>query len=86
MTAKHMLEGVMQWTRSRSHHQCAVFLGLDPASVSRLHKGKQTGLTIATLDQIQRRAEVPIDTLWAWYRLPHDAVLGRVSRADRSAQ
>lgn len=86
MTARHILEGVMQWTKARSHHQCAVLLGMDPASISRLHQGKQTGLTIATLDQIQRRTEVPIDTLFAWYRLPDGAVLGRVTRESAPAQ
>jgi hypothetical protein len=86
MTARHILEGVMQWTKSRSHHQCAVLLDIDPAVIARLNSGKQTGLTIATLDRIQRRTEVPIDTLLAWYRLPDGAVLGRVTRESAPAQ
>jgi len=78
MTTKHVLEGLMQWTKSRTHAQCAVALGLDNGKVSRIHSGKQTGMNMATVDMIQQRCGVPLETLFAWYRLPEGAVLGRV--------
>jgi DNA-binding Xre family transcriptional regulator len=80
MTAKHLLEGVMQSTRARSHHHCSILLGIDVATISRLNAGKTVGMRIQTLDHIQRKTEIPIETLFAWYRLPDGAVLGRVAR------
>jgi len=80
MTAKHIIEGVMQWTGARNHHQCAVLLDIEPAVVTRLSKGKQVGVRLDTLDQIQRKTQVPIDVLFDWYRLPDGAVLGRIAR------
>lgn len=78
MTTKHLLEGVMQWTGARNHHKCALLLELEQATVSRMARGKYTGMRTETLDQIQRISGVPIEMLFAWYRLPEDARLGRV--------
>lgn len=78
MTVKHLLEGAMQHTRSRNHHQLTVLTGLNTAAVSRMAAGKNIGMTIRTLDRIQRTTGVPIDTLFAWYRLPDGATLGRI--------
>jgi hypothetical protein len=79
MTAKHLLEGVMQSTGARSHHHCSKLLGLDPATICRLSSGKNVGINIGTLDQIQRATRVPIETLFAWYRLPDGVHLGRIT-------
>jgi hypothetical protein len=76
VTAKHLLEGVMQSIGARNHNQASVLLELDPATVSRLGKGKQTGLNMATVDHIQRKSSVPFELLFDWYRLPEGATLG----------
>jgi transcriptional regulator with XRE-family HTH domain len=80
MTAKHLLDGVMQATGARDHSHCSKLLGLDPSTIHRLDKGKRVGVNISTLDQIQQVTRVPFDTLFAWYRLPEGAVLGRIPR------
>ncbi|MGZ3640527.1 MAG: hypothetical protein ACXVCX_22070 [Ktedonobacterales bacterium] len=78
MTAKHLLEGVMQWTEARHHKQCADILGVDAATLCRIAKGKATGMHLDTLDRIQRVTGLPIEMLFAWYRLPEGAHLGRI--------
>jgi hypothetical protein len=80
MTARHMLEGLMQCTRARDLAHCAVVLGIDISTVSKLCSGEKRGLHISTVDIIQRKTGVPFDLLFAWYRLPDDAVLGRISK------
>jgi transcriptional regulator with XRE-family HTH domain len=80
MTAKHLLDGVMQSTGARSHGHCSKLLGLDPSTIHRLDKGKRVGVNISTLDQIQQVTRIPFDTLFAWYRLPDDVVLGRIPK------
>lgn len=79
MTAKHMLDGAMQWTKSRDHSQFARLTGLDNSTLSRLYKGRCQGMRIETLDLIQRTTGIPIETLWAWYRLPEGETLGRIA-------
>jgi transcriptional regulator with XRE-family HTH domain len=78
MTTRHLLEGLMQKTGARNHSHCAVILGLTPCMISRLNSGDRAGLRMYTLDIIQQKTGVPFDTLFAWYRLPPGAVLGRV--------
>jgi hypothetical protein len=78
MTAKHLVDGVMQWTSSRTYNSCASLLGIESATVYRMSNGDQRSLNMATVDLIQQRSGVPIETLFAWYRLPKDAVLGRI--------
>jgi DNA-binding Xre family transcriptional regulator len=84
MTSKHLLEGVMQSTRARSHHHCSKLLGLDVATISRLSAGKVVGMHIRTLDQIQQITGIPIETLFAWYRLPDGAHLGRIAAVGQA--
>jgi transcriptional regulator with XRE-family HTH domain len=81
MTARHMLEGLMQWTRARDLAHCAVLLGIDISLVSRISSGERRGLHISTVDLIQQKTGVPFDMLFDWYRLPDEAVLGRISKA-----
>lgn len=85
MTTKHILDGVMQWTGSRTHLACASMLELDPATVCRMAQGRYAGMRIETLDRIQRKTGVPIDTLMDWYRLPDGAELGRVRAPTQEA-
>jgi DNA-binding Xre family transcriptional regulator len=79
MTAKHLLDGVMQHTKARNYRHASILLGLDPATIFRLSKGKTSGMRIETLDHIQRKTEIPVETLFAWYRLPDGAQLGRIA-------
>lgn len=78
MTAKHLLQGVMQHTKARNYQHCSKLLGLDQATLFRLNNGESSGMRIQTLDWIQRKTDIPIETLWAWYKLEDDAVLGRI--------
>lgn len=80
MSGRHLVEGLMQATRSRTHEQMSVKLAWERAEISRLVNGKSSGggMRLVTLDTIQRRSGVPIQTLLDWYRLPEGAVLGRV--------
>jgi hypothetical protein len=71
----------MQWTGARNHNQASIRLGLDVATVHRIAKGKYAGMRIETLDHIQRITDVPIETLFGWYRLPEGAALGRVKQS-----
>ena len=78
MTVKHILEGVMQHTKARNHNHLSKMTGLDTAAISRIVAGESVGMTIRSLDRIQRTTGVPIDTLFAWYRLPEGEALGRI--------
>lgn len=78
MTVQHLLDGAMQHTKARCHYHFTILTGLNPGAVTRMATGKYKGMRIETLDQIQRTTGVPIDTLFAWYRMPEGAVLGRI--------
>lgn len=81
MTMKHMIDGLMQTTKSRSFTQLGELVGLEPASVVRLARGYSKGVGIEKISSINVVTGIPLDTLFAWYRLPDDAVLGRVESA-----
>jgi hypothetical protein len=68
MTAKHLVHNLMRATRSSTHQQCSVKLGLPIGILSRMASGKQKGCQILVFDRIQRRSGIPADTLLAWYR------------------
>lgn len=81
MTIKHLLEGAMQYAKAPNCNQFALLTKLEPATVSRMSRNKQTSMRIETLDQIQRTTGAPIEMLLAWYRMPEGARLGRVKEA-----
>jgi hypothetical protein len=78
MTTKHLLEGAMQYAKARNHYHFALLTELDRATVTRMAQGRYSGMRIETLDRIQRASGAPVEMLFKWYRMPEDAVLGRV--------
>lgn len=81
---RHMLDGLMQATNTPNHKQLGILLGLDNATISRIHHGKLKDVRLHTLASIRERSGVPFDTLFAWFALPDGAVLGRIAGFDRS--
>jgi hypothetical protein len=77
MTNRHVIDGLMRATRSRTAFQCEVKLGLPGGTFTHMHQRNQ-GFNVAILDRMQQRSGVSFDQIMAWWRLPEDAVLGRV--------
>lgn len=80
MTVKHLIDGAMQHTKARNHHHLSKLTGLDTAAISRIVAGTNIGMTVRSLDRIQRTTGVPIDTLFTWYRMPEGETLGRIGK------
>ena len=79
MTIKHMLDGLMQATKSRHNGELAAKLDLEPCTLSKISRGEQISMRMDKVNKIHRRSGVPLDTLFTWYRMPATAVLGRIA-------
>lgn len=83
MTLRHMLDGLMQVTGAPNHSQLGDMIGLDPATVHHMNRGEVKGLNMKTFERVQTMSQVSADRLLEWYRLPPDAVLGRIKKTDQ---
>ncbi len=79
MTMRHVIDGLMQKTRAKSHNNLAFKLMIDSPTISRLHKGQNLTVSMEKLERMQAGSQVSFDTIFEWYRLPEGAVLGRVA-------
>lgn len=68
MTTRHVVIGLMQHMRARTHYECEAKLGLPGGCFSRMYRGSAYGLTMQLLDRVQERSGVSFDQLMAWYR------------------
>lgn len=83
MTARHMVEGIMQATNARSQAHCAVIVGLDSSHLHYMTNGRFKNPRISTVDLIHIKTGIPLDLLFAWHRLPEGAVLGRAVKINQ---
>ena len=77
MTMKHVLNGLLQATGKRSDRQLRLMLDIDGAMFTRWRQGQNVGCHIRVFDRINVVTGVPFDRLFAWFRLPAEAVLDR---------
>lgn len=78
MTIRHVILGLMQATRARSHRELANKSGIGEAVISRIMSGQCHSLTLGTLSRAQEATRVPLDLIFMWYRLPPGVPLPRV--------
>jgi transcriptional regulator with XRE-family HTH domain len=78
MTMKHVVDGLMQVTRCRSHSQLARLCDIEQATVSGIWCGKIHGISLRTFEKLQVGTGVSADCMLGWYRMPDEAELGRV--------
>lgn len=73
MTTRHMVNGLMKATKATSHNNLAARLAQTPATISRMyHMSEQKDMNLSTLDIIQQKSGVPVQTLMDWYRQPNE--------------
>jgi DNA-binding Xre family transcriptional regulator len=80
MTMRHLVDGLMQATKCANHCRLAWTCDVEHSTISLLHNGKANDMALSTLAKIHDATGVPVERMFAWYRLPETAVLGRVNR------
>lgn len=81
MTTLHMIDGLHQATKSANDRQLAKILGIDCTTISNIRHGRRDGVNMQTVMRMQAGSGVSFDTIFAWFALPADAVLGRIPAA-----
>lgn len=72
MGTRHLIDGVIRATKSKTKNQCATKLGLDASTLHRIYE-RGGSMNLATFDLIQQKTGLPLDQLMAWYRMPEDS-------------
>ncbi len=85
MTMKHVIDGLMKATESKTHSELARATGLSVTTISHLSHGKQHDVAFGTLAEAQKRCGVPITLIYAWYLLPANALASRLALMGMAA-
>jgi len=86
MTTKHLAQGLMMLTRSRSHAHCEQLLGLPQGAMHHWSRAMRRDVKASTLDLIRQKTGISGDVMLDWYRMkdgeslpPPDGICGRCS-------